>query len=69
MTQFKESNQQGETFTPGSLDDLRLTTQILQNFWSEKVKAAELYQRTGELAAGTQDTKSICHVDGTTDSD
>jgi hypothetical protein len=54
---------------PGSPEDIQLTFRILQRFFAEKVKAAELFQNTGRVAEGTQGTKSVCHIDGTDDPD
>jgi len=54
---------------PGSPEDLALTVKILNEFFSAKLKAADLFGRGGELAEGTANTQSVCHVDGTTDGD
>lgn len=54
---------------PGSPEDLALTLKLMNEFFSEKLKAIELYQRTGNAVAGTDNTRSVCHVDGTTDGD
>jgi hypothetical protein len=53
---------------PGSPEDIKLTIETLQQFFAEKLKAVELYQKSGAVAAGTANTQSVCHVDGTTDS-
>lgn len=50
------------------VEDLKLTIQNLNEFWANKLKAIDLHAKTGELADGTADTHSVCHVDGTTDS-
>jgi len=65
----KEDFAQPATTIPGSPEDMQLTFRILQSFFAEKVKAAELFQNTGRIADGTKGTKSFCHIDGTDDPD
>lgn len=65
----KEKFSQSATMIPGSPEDIQLTFRILQTFFAEKVKAAELFQNTGRIADGTKGTKSFCHIDGTDDGD
>ena len=60
--------EQGKTFAPGSLEDLKLTMSNLQEFMSAKIKAAETHKGAGPVVASTI-TRSVCHVDGTTDGD
>jgi hypothetical protein len=49
------------------VDDLKLTVKNLNKFWANKLKAIDLYIKTGDLADGTANTISVCHIDGTTD--
>lgn len=58
----------GKQYPVGSPEDLKLTIDILQKFFAEKLKAVELYD-AGQRVLGTCPTYSVCHVDGTTDGD
>ena len=53
---------------PGSPEDIKLTLENLQQFFSNKLKAIDMHAR-GETVLATSNTHSICHVDGTTDPD
>lgn len=54
---------------PGSQEDIEIALEILQGFFAEKLKAAQLFRKTGQVAQGTSGTQSVCHIDGTTDGD
>lgn len=62
------SNQPGTQHSPGSPEDIKQTLENLQQFIAEKLKAIQLHQ-AGAAVAGTSPTRSVCHVDGTTDGD
>ena len=66
---MSDEGKSGKSFPPGSPEDLRLTLEILQEFFAAKLKAADLHQGPGAVAEGTANTLSVCHVDGTTDGD
>lgn len=59
----------GKTNAPGSQEDLALTVKIMQEFFASKLKAIDLHKNKGERFASTDNTRSVCHVDGTTDGD
>lgn len=63
------SNNKPQSYPPGSDEDIKLTNEILTKFWMEKLKSIELYRATGTMPSSTNNTSSICHVDGTTDCD
>jgi hypothetical protein len=65
---MSDSQAKGETFQPGTPEDVRLTYKILNEFFSAKLKATDLYHAKGEASPATA-TKSVCNVDGTTDGD
>lgn len=61
----------GEVYPPGSPDDMKQMVQLLNAFFTSKLRAIELYQQGLQepLMASTGSTKSICHVDGQDDGD
>jgi hypothetical protein len=54
---------------PGSHEDIEVLLEVLHGFFGEKLKAAQLYRKTGRVAQGTFGTQSVCDIDGTTDGD
>lgn len=57
------------SLVPGSQEDIEIALDVLHGFFAEKLKAAQLFRKTGQLAQGTSGTQSACHIDGTTDGD
>jgi hypothetical protein len=54
----------------GSPEDLQMTIRVLSEFFTKKLKAAELFSKRGSVQEpSTGSTKSICHIDGKTDGD
>ena len=61
MTMKKDSN----PVIPGSPEDNAAMTAVLQEFFSNRLKAIQMYQETGRIEpASTTGTKSQCHTDG-----
>ncbi len=57
-------------FAPGSPEDVMQILQNLNHFFSNKIKAIELYRQGGnEMRAETSGTRSVCHIDGVDDGD
>lgn len=55
-----------EPLKPGSPEDIKLTLENLQAFFTAKLKAIDMHGK-GIAFDGTANTHSICHIDGTTD--
>ena len=69
MNQNVSKTEKEGRIAPGTPEDLRMTIDNLNQFWSAKIKAMELYNKSGELVDSTANTRSVCHTDGTTDGD
>jgi hypothetical protein len=60
----------GVEYPPGSPEDLQLMIRLLNQFFTSKLRAIELFQkgvRDGGTTTGS--TKSVCHIDGKDDGD
>jgi hypothetical protein len=66
------SEEVGEVYPPGSPEDLAQVLWNLNQFFTNKVKAIELYRQglhDDLRASSTNGTFSVCHIDGTDDGD
>ena len=62
--------ERGTVYPPGSPEDIQQMLGILNGFFSNKIKAIELFNAgAGDGGTSTGSTFSICHIDGVDDGD
>ena len=71
VTAKGEIEEPGEVYPPGSPEDLAQILYNLNEFFTNKVKAIELYKQGihQDIRSTTAGTRSVCHIDGTDDGD